>query len=336
MIRPAADLDLAYRLLCAANLAYGVTEATGRTGTLAMRPPILSSLATIEALSNILGLLPESIHAQQLTGRYGIDAYLYGETRELAILAFRGTLPMRLAGRLTQVLGDWLNNTQTDLIAGEPQGIKGQLHAGYAASLDHLWNAPGGIAGLLSRMTQGVAQGRRLLVTGHSKGGALAQLAALRLAATGIPELTPAGVFTFGAPRAGNSIFAATLDHTFSGKAWRFEYRDDLVPHLPPAEPLWLILRETVSHLLTQTEEKPWSTLTDRFANTPLDGYASAGQLQFIDWDQRLRIDDTPEFSAERWKHLSHTLTTALPDIYRDHLPMRGYGYMDFLEARRR
>ncbi|MDD1650739.1 MAG: lipase family protein [Methylococcaceae bacterium] len=337
MASPQADLGLAYRLLCAANLAYGVTGTTESTGLLEVLQPILPTLAAVEELLGNLGFIPGSIHAHQSSSRYGIDAYLYGETEETAILAFRGTLPMRFSGRLTQILGDWLNNTQTALVEGKPLGIPGQIHEGYAESLENLWHSPGGISGLLARVAKATAGGRRLLVTGHSKGGALAALVALRLAETGVPELTPAGVFTFGAPRAGNLDFAAAFQSAFGGSAWRFEYQDDIVPHLPPSENFWLALQEAVSRLLDKPAAWPWpAVVANALALKELGGYAPVGQLQFIDWNGRLRTDDTAALRSERREHLTRTLTTALLEINRDHLPMRGYGYMNFLEASRR
>lgn len=48
MTSPQADLGLAYRLLCAANLAYGVTGTTESTGLLEVLPPILPTMAAVE------------------------------------------------------------------------------------------------------------------------------------------------------------------------------------------------------------------------------------------------------------------------------------------------
>lgn len=329
-----ADLTLAYRLLCAANLAYGVTDATATSGSLTARPPVLPDTATLEALGSRLGWQPDTLHALQSASRDGIDAYLYGETAEAVILAFRGTLPWRLTGRLSQILNDWLNNTRSQWVAGHPLGLPGQVHAGYAESLENLWQAPGGIAGLLERIAQAVAAGRRFWVTGHSKGGALATLAAMKLAGAGVRALEPAGLCTFGAPQTGNHAFATAFDQSFSGQAWRFEYQDDIVPHLPPSASLWLALKAMLDRRIGPAGEWGWSSFTaDTLDQLQESAYATVGQLHFIDWDGQLRIGDTAELRAERWRRLGLALTTALPELNRDHLPMRGYGYMNFLEA---
>ena len=67
-------------------------------------------------------------------------------------------------------------------------------------------------------------------------------LAALKLANLGAAELKPASVVSFGAPRAGNPSFAAAYEAALGDRTWRFEYRDDLVPHLPPSPTFWNIM----------------------------------------------------------------------------------------------
>ena len=333
------DPDLAYRLLCAANLAYGVTGKTRQAGLLEALPPIMPDLSAVASLRAELGLRAGSFHAHEAATRHGIDAFLYGETEDLAVLAFRGTLPMRKtaeATRFIQIAVDWLNNTRASLVDGRPLGLPGHVHQGYAESLDSLWNSPGGLVSVLDRIAAAAAEGRRLWVTGHSKGGALALLAGLRLAETGVPGLEPAGICTFGAPRAGNLGFAAAFEDNLAGRAWRFEYRNDIVPHLPPAENFWFALREACDRVLDHPDGWSWPALAaGSLALNRIGGYESVGRLQFIDWGGRLRDDDTLALRRERWENLGRTLATALPDINRDHLPMRGYGYMDFLAAAR-
>jgi hypothetical protein len=182
-----ADLDQVWWLLCAANLAYGVNEDTGRTGQFGLHPPVLADRTTLISLLDRLAFSPDSISAHQSPGRDGIDACLYGESEQAAILAFRGTLPLQANSRPRQILGDWLNNTRRALVDGLPRGIPGAIHAGYAESLANLWDSPGGLAGLLERMAWAHAQGQPLLVTGHSKGGALAVLVALKKKTTSCP-----------------------------------------------------------------------------------------------------------------------------------------------------
>lgn len=69
---------------------------------------------------------------------------------------------------------------------------------------------------------------KKLLLTGHSLGGALAVLTSNRLISS--IQYESIAVYTYGAPRVGDLNFknAYKLTH------YRFEYGNDLVPHLPP------------------------------------------------------------------------------------------------------
>lgn len=68
-------------------------------------------------------------------------------------------------------------------------------------------------------------------ICGHSLGGALATLLALDVAAN-TTRTTPA-VYTYGSPRTGDSLFAATFDQVVKN-SWRVANRLDIVPALPP------------------------------------------------------------------------------------------------------
>ena len=71
-------------------------------------------------------------------------------------------------------------------------------------------------------------------VTGHSLGGALAMLFALRLKLR--RGLTVAGVYTFGQPRVGNLPFSLAYDKALRTCTYRVVHADDLVPRVP-----WLL-----------------------------------------------------------------------------------------------
>jgi len=73
--------------------------------------------------------------------------------------------------------------------------------------------------------------GARLLVTGHSLGGAQAHYAAMDFASWGLRPT----VFTFGSPRPGDSVWAASYDQLVgSGSSFRVTHYSDPVPHSPP------------------------------------------------------------------------------------------------------
>jgi hypothetical protein len=72
--------------------------------------------------------------------------------------------------------------------------------------------------------------GESLFVTGHSLGAAIAALAALRASKAGMP---PRAVYTFGMPRVGGPLFAASYAH-LSNVTYRLVHGLDLVARVPP------------------------------------------------------------------------------------------------------
>jgi hypothetical protein len=71
--------------------------------------------------------------------------------------------------------------------------------------------------------------GQTILLTGHSRGGALATLAAHELQQEGFLQVA---VFTFGSPRIGDQGFAEACRFP----VYRFECEGDPVPLLPPLQ----------------------------------------------------------------------------------------------------
>lgn len=141
------------------------------------------------------------------------DACFLGWSSEFVILAFRGTANA----------GGWVSNIARSIPQSRPQDYYGRIHPGFADGLDSLWGEL--LAGLAA---EGVA-GKPLFITGHSRGGALATLAAQSLVYKG---LGPVAVYTYGAPRVGTKAFADRYDIK---SHFRIENDRDIVPHVPPA-----------------------------------------------------------------------------------------------------
>jgi hypothetical protein len=72
--------------------------------------------------------------------------------------------------------------------------------------------------------------GKPLFITGHSLGAAIAALAALRASNAGVP---PRAVYTFGMPRVGGPLFAASYAD-LSKVTYRLVHGLDLVARVPP------------------------------------------------------------------------------------------------------
>jgi hypothetical protein len=90
------------------------------------------------------------------------------------------------------------------------------------------------------RQRAGPARDLRLVVSGHSMGGAMAMLASLELASRMSkrkwhPFTRGHMTYTFAAPRLGNAKMARLFDLTFPSKEqlWALQRSNDAVPHLP-------------------------------------------------------------------------------------------------------
>jgi hypothetical protein len=86
----------------------------------------------------------------------------------------------------------------------------------------------------LDASLEGAAK-KRLWVTGHSLGGALAKLWALWAVARGHEV---AGVYTFGQPRVGDASFATLYNSVLRDRSFRVVHADDIVPRVP-----WMLSR---------------------------------------------------------------------------------------------
>ncbi len=98
------------------------------------------------------------------------------------------------------------------------------MHAGFLGAVDALWAQ-------LTKAIQDPECGQRpLWFTGHSLGGAMAVLAAVRLI-NEKPQAELGGIYTFGQPMVGNIKFAHTLEQRVRGylaKLWDSMRRDSL------------------------------------------------------------------------------------------------------------
>jgi len=118
---------------------------------------------------------------------------------------------------------DWRSNVQTRLSPLHVGGIAcGRVHTGFRRTL---FTVEEELLALLGDQGSGP-----LWITGHSLGGALALLFALRLEILGRPIQ---GVYTFGQPRVGDDDFAARVEERLGGRYFRIVHSADPVPLVP-------------------------------------------------------------------------------------------------------
>ncbi len=177
------------RLLCASGSAYAII------GTETMLAPDPTNVYLAGA-----GFLRQP--SVLIGGPEEIDACLVGEIADGFVVAFRGTLPLDLHSIPT--LRDWLSDVQADPIP--MAGFPGSIHSGFAGAITVLWPL---ITAELAKQQAASTPGRPVYVTGHSKGGAVAALAAWSSRLAGI---TPAKVVTFAAAKPADAVFSAAYN----------------------------------------------------------------------------------------------------------------------------
>jgi Lipase (class 3) len=134
-------------------------------------------------------------------------------------LAVRANDELVIAIRGSADINDWIYNVSVGLV-GKPQ-----LHSGFSQLTDEIWPW---IAELVrEKQREGLG---RIVLTGHSLGGAVALLAAARMCTLSIDESPEIAAVIFGAPKVGSVEFRAGC----SVKAFRMH--GDLIPELRVAE----------------------------------------------------------------------------------------------------
>jgi len=280
------------RLLCASSVAYAILNDEK---LLAPDPDNLY-------LAGAGFLRPPAVI---LAGPREIDACLVGELADGPVIVFRGTLSFDV--RSIPTVLDWLDDFEANPVA--VAGFPGFVHEGFSGALAGLWP---GIADALGPIRGATAEPRTVLITGHSKGGAIAALAAWQLQMiSGIPVK----VVTFAAAKPGDVAFGATydaagIDHT------RFEYSNDIVPHMPLSEGGFI---DVLAKL---------PLIGQRFDGLRRFDYRPVGRLQYITQSGRIVPDDQALRSERDLMLALEIIRFRLPQIAMDHAIGSGSGYM--------
>jgi triacylglycerol lipase len=132
----------------------------------------------------------------------------------------------RSAFRGTVSLGDWLHDFDFLSVPYEPVANYGTVHQGFQAVYQVVRES------MLAEIHSADPKFTRLIVTGHSLGAALSELAAPDLLHNGGLAVVPE-VQNFAGPRCGHHDFASSFDAQI-GTCFRVVNAWDIVPHLPP------------------------------------------------------------------------------------------------------
>ena len=150
---------------------------------------------------------PDFTHLQ-VFNRDDTQGYL-AVSADFAVLAFRGTSQQK----------DWLTNLDAELVPlqGAPASVR--VHQGFLSAFQCCREE------ITRAVDQHVPGGLGLYITGHSLGGALAQIASAALERDNL-----AACYTFGSPRTGTRDF----DRQVKCPHYRLVNRSDVVPGVPP------------------------------------------------------------------------------------------------------
>ncbi|MBS0262524.1 MAG: lipase family protein [Planctomycetes bacterium] len=273
-----ADLKSACRFAKASDVAYYISQPGGPSAC-----PFYKDVGFIAP--------PVTFVADEINAAY------VGTTATEVIVAFRGTLKLDFTSwdAFVTSLLDWVNDADAKLRA--VSYTSGQVHTGFARTLQDLW---GRVQPEVAR--QQAASRLPVVVTGHSKGGGVAFLGALRLQREGSANVQ--AVYSFAGPRAGDEAYANDFNSVFKGRCWRFENTDDIVPHLPPT----LVFAAALARA-----DRRLAGMTNEF-------YEAVGLLEFLNWNGTLTVGDSLVLELERTVHLARLMTRfQLQQIADDH-----------------
>ena len=172
--------------------------------------------------------------------RDGAEAYVFGNRFDCMIVC-RGTEP-----------NQW-NDIKADANAWTVVSEVGRVHSGFHTEVNELWPL----------LEQQVKENQRpMWFSGHSLGGAMAAVCAVRCKISPIPS-NPQAIFSFGAPRVGNRSYTSFL----KVKHYRWVNNNDIVPRVPPC---WLGYRHMGQEIYINrrgriSSLRSWLRVRDRF-----------------------------------------------------------------------
>ena len=139
-------------------------------------------------------------------------------------IAHNGTAVV-ISFRGTEKFKDWLTNAGIEF----HNTSNGRTHKGFDKALDSVWSQ------IIKALEKAHQYGQPIWITGHSLGGALAVLAAARLALDIDQNVYKSinGLYTFGQPRVGDRVFVKALDNEIKPRYFRFVNDNDMVPRVP-------------------------------------------------------------------------------------------------------
>lgn len=214
---------------------------------------------------------------------YGISGIL-GYFKDYLVIAFKGS----------DSKDDWMKNFRLlhddKLLSWKKQSpssgrINGRVHSGFHTAVNS------NLSNLKCLVKKKHSQEfRKIILTGHSLGGAIAILTAAAFSKDD-DFCCKKIVYTYGSPRVGDTKFRVYFDASKDINHYRFEYGYDSVPHLPLARPFNYIGKILEAGFLVPE-------------------YQHTGQIRYLMKDQQgnpIVVKDPPEFPKFLKRMLVHT-----------------------------
>ncbi|PKU74783.1 uncharacterized protein LOC110097806 [Dendrobium catenatum] len=161
---------------------------------------------------------------------------------DLIVLAFRGTEPFNANDWSTDVDLSWLlANKLGNIHLGflKALGLQNEKSflLGFPTNFNSTTDKPIAYYTIREQLASllKVHKNAKIVVTGHSLGGALAALFPALLSYHNQSNILSSlyGTFTYGQPRVGDQIFVAYVKAIIKAKSYRMVYRYDVVPRIP-------------------------------------------------------------------------------------------------------
>lgn len=331
------DTNTAYRLAVASFCAYKAPG--GKSAVMDCFNQKISEAPNSkpDVLNVFDGLSEDKVAVFRTPGeivRHEINAAILVEIPDGVILAFRGTdgSPQ-----------DWLHNIFLISINSLKDGkiYAGGRHYGFSQSLETLSQQI--IEDPLWRSLKN-QENKTLYITGHSKGGALATGATVDFNKGFSGKKV---IYTFEAAR----FFTAEAVEDEANKPllnriWRFEYQNDLVPHVPLGEITYnylLNLKAERGRFIDNKDVFDW--LTEKL-NLPSDwleknniNFRSAGRLAYVDDDNNEPNRTQPDlmnhdyYKDRAWNSIRATVRH-IPHPVEYAIAQHSECYLDYLKAR--
>lgn len=282
------DVKTAYRMAEAAKCSY-YTE-----GFMQTEMSVTRCLQDVEESPELSAVTDKDV----FSWTEDKDGCILINTRSEVILAMRGTLPpIPHDGADLITIKDWLND-----FTAKPDNEG--FHSGFIHSWHHIKTnlEQGKAKAFLEAAFKGNAN-KRFMVTGHSKAGALAIIAAIKMCKSqGWAMREPDGFYSFAGARPLTAEGAKPYVGKLS-KLYRIEYKDDIVPLVPPGA--WL---------KSQDNQIP-PILTKAFSGVDGVAYDSLGlgTLYYIDRDNNMNlVMDEHAILPSRLQNIASAYSNAL------------------------